>query len=74
MSEKRESPLRLRINGEERSFSGPMTVTELLAALEVDSRQVGVERNKSLVPKTEFSDVHLADGDELEIVTFVGGG
>ena len=73
MSQKRE-PLRLRINGEERSFRSPMTVAELLAVLEVDARQVGVERNKSLVRKTEFSDVRLADGDELEIVTFVGGG
>ncbi len=74
MSQNRESDLRLRINGEKRSFRGPMTVAELLATLEVDSRQVGVERNKSLVRKTEFSDVRLADGDELEIVTFVGGG
>ena len=73
MSQKRE-PLRLRINGEERRFSSPMTLAELLVSLEVDARQVGVERNKSLVRKTEFSDVCLADGDELEIVTFVGGG
>ena len=66
--------LRLSINGEERSFCSPLTVAELLVSLEVDPRQVGVERNKSLVRKTEFSDVCLADGDELEIVTFVGGG
>lgn len=69
-----QNPLRLRINGEDRSLSGPLTVAELLAELGVDSRQVGVERNKTLVRKAEFPDVQLVDGDELEIVTFVGGG
>ncbi len=72
MSEERN--LRLHINGEQRSYSAPMTVAELLKALGVDARQVGVERNKTLVPKADFPTVRLADGDELEIVTFVGGG
>ena len=74
MSQKPETDLRLRINGEERTLSGPMTVAELLAYLEVNERQVGVECNKTLVRKAEFSTVQLADGDELEIVSFVGGG
>ncbi len=74
MSQKPETDLRLRINGEEKTLSGPMTVAELLAYLEVNERQVGVERNKTLVRKAEFSTVQLADGDELEIVSFVGGG
>ncbi len=74
MSQKPEHDLRLRINGEEKSLAGPMTVAELLAQLEVNERQVGVERNKVLVRKAEFSTIQLADGDELEIVSFVGGG
>ena len=74
MSQKPEPGLRLRINGEDRILSGPMTVAELLAHLDVNERQVGVERNKTLVRKYEFSTVQLADGDELEIVSFVGGG
>ena len=74
MSQKPETDLRLRINGEEKTLSGPMTVAELLAYLEVNERQVGVERNKTLVRKAEFSTVQVADGDELEIVSFVGGG
>ena len=69
-----ERELRVSINGEARRYPAPMTVTELLADLGVDERQVGVERNQSLVPKSEFSTVQLSDGDELEIVTFVGGG
>ena len=66
--------LRLRINGADRTVPGPITVEELLVHLEIDGRQVAVERNKKLVPKSEFDRTDLAPGDELEIVTFVGGG
>ena len=63
--------LTLRINGEQHSVPAPLTVGALLA---VDDRQVAVERNRTIVPKTEFADTDLVQGDEIEIVTFVGGG
>lgn len=66
--------LRLRINGEEREVPGPTTVEGLLRHLEIDTRQVAVERNRVIVSKTEYGSTDLADDDELEIVTFVGGG
>jgi len=65
---------RLKINGDERAVPGPLTVAELLRHLDVDGRQVGVECNKRLVPKSRFELTMLASGDELEIVTFAGGG
>jgi thiamine biosynthesis protein ThiS len=66
--------LTLRINGEQHSVPAPITVDALLSHLAVDDRQVAVERNRSIVPKAEFATTELAQGDELEIVTFVGGG
>ena len=66
--------LTLRINGEQQSVPAPITVDALLAHLAVDNRQVAVERNRTIVPKTEFDSTELAEGDEIEIVTFVGGG
>ena len=66
--------MRLRINGEERTVPGEITVAELLRHLEIDDRQVGVERNRELVPRSRFEATGLVEGDELEIVTFVGGG
>jgi thiamine biosynthesis protein ThiS len=66
--------LTLRVNGEARTVPGPMTVAQLLAHLGVEARQVAVERNRAIVRRAEHGSTVLADGDELEIVTFVGGG
>jgi len=48
-----------------------MALTELLA---LDPRKVAVERNLEIVPKSQYQDTALADGDQIEIVQFVGGG
>ncbi len=66
--------LRLKVNGEERVVAAPATVRSLLAELHVDDRHVAVERNRELVRKAEFDATELCDGDELEVVTLVGGG
>jgi sulfur carrier protein len=62
------------VNGEPRATRDGQSVAELLRELGLDSRQVAVERNREIVPRAEHGQVVLADGDELEIVTFVGGG
>ena len=51
-----------------------MTVTELLAELSIDARRVAVERNLTILKRDAFAQTTLADGDEIEIVNFVGGG
>lgn len=61
------------LNGEARSFEG-QTVSDLLRELGLDSRQVAVERNREVVPRAEHGATVLAEGDQLEVVTFVGGG
>lgn len=62
------------LNGEPHPLAAPLTVAELLGELGLDARQVAVERNREIVPRTEHANTVLADGDRLEIVTFVGGG
>ena len=66
--------LRLCVNGEERAVPAPMTVAQLLAHLGLEARQVAVERNRAIVRRDDHARTALADGDRLEIVTFVGGG
>ncbi|GAB4298926.1 MAG: sulfur carrier protein ThiS [Desulfuromonadia bacterium] len=63
----------LTVNGEERDFDGG-TLTRLLEQLGIDPRRVAVERNREIVPKMKYDEIHLADGDRIEIVHFVGGG
>jgi thiamine biosynthesis protein ThiS len=66
--------MRLIINGEPRDLTDGATVSGLLAALELDGRRLGVERNLEIVPKSLYAETQLADGDVIEIVHFVGGG
>jgi thiamine biosynthesis protein ThiS len=66
--------LTLTLNGETRSFAGPLSVAGLLAALGLDSRKIAVERNKEIVPRSAYAATALAEGDSLEIVHFIGGG
>jgi sulfur carrier protein len=62
------------LNGESRELADGGTVSDLLRELGLDSRQVAVERNREVVPRAEHGQTVLADGDQLEVVTFVGGG
>jgi sulfur carrier protein len=62
------------LNGEARPFTAGQTVIDLLRELGLDSRQVAVERNREVVPRAEHGSTQLAEGDQLEVVTFVGGG
>ena len=36
--------------------------------------RIAVERNGEIVPKAKYEETILADGDKIEIVSFVGGG
>jgi thiazole synthase len=66
--------LQLTINGETRTLSEAVSVADLLDQLGFDRRRVAVEINHVLVPRGEQAGQRLAAGDQVEIVTLVGGG
>jgi thiamine biosynthesis protein ThiS len=66
--------LTITLNGDPFDLSGPVTVAELLASLEIDARRVAVEHNLIVLKRTAFDDTLLTEGDSVEIVNFVGGG
>ena len=65
--------MQIQINGEYREVSSK-TVIDLLEALGIDPKRVAVELNMEILPKAEYSEKSIADGDKIEIVHFVGGG
>jgi len=67
-------PVTLRINGEERSVDGPLSVGQLLASLGLDPAKIAVELNLEIVPRSNHARVTVQEGDRLEIVHFIGGG
>ena len=66
--------LHIQVNGEPRETAAGTTVSALLTALGYTNGAVAVERNREVVPRRDHATTLLASGDELEIVTFVGGG
>jgi len=65
--------MKIKINGEDREVADGATILALLADAKLKPQSVAVEVNKRLV-RTEKYDQPLKAGDEVEIVTFVGGG
>ena len=54
--------------------SGGMTVRGLLEQMKLGNTLVAVERNRQVVPRARHETAVLADGDQIEVVHFVGGG
>jgi thiazole synthase len=66
--------LSLRINGEPREIEHPLSLGELLSTLGLDPAKIAVERNLEIVPRSQYTEVMVGEGDRLEIVHFIGGG
>ncbi len=62
------------INGATRAFEQPISVAQLIQQMELGNKRIALERNGEIVPRGQFSQQMLADGDRLEIVVAVGGG
>ena len=64
----------IRVNGEHRRVRDGLTIADLALELGLEPTKVAVERNLEIVPRSTLSGVLVEDGDDYEIVTFVGGG
>lgn len=64
----------IKLNGDPRDIQRPLSVSALLRELEIDARRVAVELNLTVVKKAAYDSSVIKDGDEVEIVNFVGGG
>ena len=64
----------IKLNGDPHHISGPLSISALLDQLAIDGRRVAVELNLSVVKKAAYDSSLIKEGDEVEIVNFVGGG
>lgn len=69
-----DGTLGIRVNGEHRRVPGGISVAEMVNSLGLDPLRVAVERNLDLIPRSSLSNIRVEDGDDFEIVHFVGGG
>ena len=63
----------VKVNGEDVKASG-RTVADYLASSGYDAARIAIELNGAVLPRARYGETVLAPGDEVEVVTFVGGG
>jgi len=66
--------MKLIINGNERTFEAPLTLRRLIEQLGMKADRVAVELNREIAQRDKWTGLELKDGDQVEIVHFVGGG
>jgi thiamine biosynthesis protein ThiS len=66
--------VKITLNGEPFELASPVTIAGLLAVLKIDARRVAVEHNMTVLKRATFDQVTVAEGDQVEVVNFVGGG
>jgi thiamine biosynthesis protein ThiS len=69
-----DGSLEIRVNGEHRRVQRGTSLVQMLGELGLDPLRVAVERNLEIVPRGTLGQVCVEDGDDFEIVHFVGGG
>lgn len=67
--------MRIQINGEQREFpQSSLSLAELIDTLSLAPQRIAIEVNKTIVRRGDWEKTRLNDGDQIEIVHFVGGG
>ncbi|HNV88316.1 MAG TPA: sulfur carrier protein ThiS [Methylotenera sp.] len=67
--------MKISINGNTQQFDGDnMTISALVVTLNLTGKRLAIEKNGEIVPRSQFAETKLKDGDKLEIVGAVGGG
>jgi len=69
-----DQTISIRVNGEHRRLAAGLSLADLARELGLEPSKVAVERNLAVVPRSTLAQVMLEDGDDIEIVHFVGGG
>jgi thiazole synthase len=69
-----DGTLSITVNGQHKRVLGGISIADLALELGLEPTKVAVERNLEIVPRSTLAQVKVEDGDDYEIVTFVGGG
>ena len=68
------SSILIKVNGEDKSVPQNISILKLIESLKINKDRVVIELNKNILKKDQFDSTLLSENDQLEIVTFVGGG
>ncbi|HDZ55600.1 MAG TPA: sulfur carrier protein ThiS [Pseudomonas xinjiangensis] len=66
--------MQIQLNGEAYSLENPLTLAELVERLGLGGKRLAIELNLEIIPRSQYPDTRLAEGDRVEIVHAIGGG
>ena len=68
------SKIKVTLNGKPAEIQGDMTLSALLEDMKIVPQMVACELNQKIVRRKEYSAIHIAEGDQIEILQMIGGG
>ena len=66
--------IQVRLNGKDREIDSGLSVQELVESLDLNPKLIVVELNGEILSRDSFGEVQVSEGDQVELVHFVGGG
>ena len=66
--------MQVRLNGKDREVEQDLTITALLESLDLNPQLIVVELNRVILERATYASTPVSDGDQIELVHFVGGG
>jgi sulfur carrier protein len=66
--------IQLSVNGQVQRVESDASIARLLESLALSGKRLAVEKNGAIVPRSQYANTRLVEGDSLEIVVAVGGG
>ena len=66
--------MQVRLNGKDREVEQDLTITALLESLDLNPQLIVVELNRVILERDTYASTPVSDGDQIELVHFVGGG
>ncbi len=66
--------MKIILNGKETDVDFKATISSFLNTLKLESDRCVIELNGKIIRREDFNQIHLADGDRIEVFSFVAGG
>ena len=66
--------IQVRLNGKDREIDSGLSVRELVESLDLNPKLIVVELNREILSRDRFGEIQVSQGDQVELVHFVGGG
>tara|TARA_B100001245_G_C22889313_1_gene428124 strand:+ start:1488 stop:1709 length:222 start_codon:yes stop_codon:yes gene_type:complete len=72
---KQDSEMQVRINGKDTEIQESVSIVDYLTSIGFDKQvSIAVAINGEIIPKEEYGEIHLKNGDSVEVVRAIGGG